>query len=101
MNKTFVVRFLVTLMFSGAVWGQSAPSTKSIPERLGYPAGARLLVIHADDFGMAHSVNRAIEEAIEKKWVTSAAFSSLALGFRKSPAGPEHIPMPTWASILR
>src|ERR1700682_4570581 len=73
MNKTSVVRFLVTLMFSVAVWGQSAPSTKSIPERLGYPAGARLLVIHADDFGMAHSVNRAIEEAIEKKWVTSAS----------------------------
>jgi len=46
---------------------------KSVQERLGYPASARLLILHADDFGMNHSVNRAISEAIEKKWITSAS----------------------------
>jgi hypothetical protein len=45
----------------------------TVQERLGYPASARLLVIHADDFGMAHSVNRAISEALENGWVTSAS----------------------------
>jgi chitin disaccharide deacetylase len=73
MNKTFPVRFLATLIFSVAAWGQSAPPAKSVPERLGYATSARLLVIHADDFGMSHSVNRAIEEALEKHWVTSAS----------------------------
>src|SRR5262249_18893391 len=45
----------------------------SVPERLGYPATARLLVIHADDFGMNHSVNRATSEALDNHWITSAS----------------------------
>lgn len=43
------------------------------PQRLGYPATARLLIIHADDLGMAHTVNTAIFEALENGWVTSAS----------------------------
>jgi predicted glycoside hydrolase/deacetylase ChbG (UPF0249 family) len=73
MNTTKAVGLLAALAFSLSLWGQSAPPSKSIAERLGYPANARLLVIHADDFGMSHSVNRAIEEALEKRWVTSAS----------------------------
>src|ERR1700750_81417 len=47
--------------------------TKPVQERLGSPPTARLLILHADDFGMNHSVNRAISEAIEKHWITSAS----------------------------
>lgn len=55
--------------------GQQAPpkSAKTLAERLGYPASSRLLIIHADDFGMMHSVNTAIEEAFENHWITSAS----------------------------
>src|ERR1700687_4756360 len=46
---------------------------KTVQERLGYPASARLLVIHADDLGMNHSVNRATFESLEKRGITSAS----------------------------
>ena len=46
---------------------------KTVQERLGYPASTRLLVIHGDDLGMNHSVNRAMFEALEKGWITSAS----------------------------
>jgi hypothetical protein len=49
------------------------PQPLSLQERLGHPPDARLLVIHADDFGMAHTVNRATIEALTNRWITSAS----------------------------
>jgi hypothetical protein len=56
-----------------AASGVATAAGPTLQERLGHPATARLLVIHADDLGMAHSVNRATFEALEKGWVTSAS----------------------------
>jgi predicted glycoside hydrolase/deacetylase ChbG (UPF0249 family) len=53
--------------------GDAQPGGPTVQERLGYPATARLLVIHADDLGMSHSVNRATFEALEKGWITSSS----------------------------
>src|SRR6266481_8597750 len=61
---------LILSQFS-STFAQTPP--KSVQERLGYPASTRLLILHADDYGMNHSVNRAISEALEKKWITSTS----------------------------
>jgi len=67
----FLAFLIVTILLARAAGAQ--PHSPSLQERLGYPADARLLIIHADDFGMAHSVDRAISKALENGWVTSAS----------------------------
>jgi chitin disaccharide deacetylase len=53
---------------------QSAAPTRraTIMEELGYPQSARLLVIEAEDLGMAHSIDKASFQALENNWVTAA-----------------------------
>ena len=36
-----------------------AAQSKSVAERLGYPANSKLLIIHGDDLAVAHSVDNA------------------------------------------
>jgi predicted glycoside hydrolase/deacetylase ChbG (UPF0249 family) len=64
--------FIALIFVSGALAHAQAPE-KTVQERMGYPATAKLLVIHADDFGGSHSINRAISEALEKGYITSAS----------------------------
>ena len=65
--------FLALLILLGSSSGFSQAAPETVQERLGYPASARLLILHADDFGMNHSVNRATSEALENHWITSAS----------------------------
>ncbi len=46
---------------------------KTVAERLGYPTDSKLLIIHADDLSVAHSVDTASFDALDKKAVTSAS----------------------------
>jgi chitin disaccharide deacetylase len=60
---------LVFLLLNG--WGLHAQ--KTLAERLGYPASAKLLIVHADDLAVAHSENQASFRAMREGVVNSAS----------------------------
>lgn len=53
--------------------GSVSVDVKPLAARLGYPADAKLLIVHADDIGVAHSVNAATFKAFESGLVTSGS----------------------------
>jgi hypothetical protein len=61
---------LFSILTSGVVFSQDA---NVLVQRLGYPAGAKLLIIHSDDLAVSHAENQASIAAMETGSVRSAS----------------------------
>jgi predicted glycoside hydrolase/deacetylase ChbG (UPF0249 family) len=67
--KKFILAFagfLITLSLT-------SQNNKNLAEMLGYPRDSKLLIIHADDMGLSHSVNTACIRAFDDKGITSGS----------------------------
>lgn len=66
-------RFLLSCVLSSTLALSVHAQSRTIAERLGYPADSKLLILHADDLAVAHSVNAASFDALDRNAVTSAS----------------------------
>src|SRR5260370_13487094 len=73
MNRSRIstLLFFVRAITLGDAHAQSGG--KSLAENLGYPRDSKLLIVHADDVGVTHSVNAATIKALDTGLVNSAS----------------------------
>jgi predicted glycoside hydrolase/deacetylase ChbG (UPF0249 family) len=68
---------MIKYIFAALILAQALPGIsqpgKNLAELLGYPRDSKLLIIHADDFGLSNSVNRATLKAFDAGGITSAS----------------------------
>jgi len=67
------LRCLIAIFFLAFFVVSVSAQTKTTAERLGYPAGSKLLILHADDLAVAHSVDSASFDALGSGAVSSAS----------------------------
>jgi len=67
--KTLLWSSLASLLFASTMSAQ----TRTVAERLGHPRDAKLLILHADDLGVAHSENATSFDALLKGGINSAS----------------------------
>ncbi len=73
MNRKRVSVWLFLLLVGALLEAHAQIKGKSLAEKLGFAPDAKLLIVHADDVGVTHSVNAATITALDTGLVNSAS----------------------------
>jgi hypothetical protein len=65
--------FISRMLLVGLVVTTVAVSAQTLAERMGYPPGTKLIIVHVDDLGETHAVNAAAIKALEGGTINSAS----------------------------
>jgi chitin disaccharide deacetylase len=72
-NRSRICVMLLVWLAGAHLVAHAQVASKSLAERLGFPRDAKLLIVHADDVGVTHSVNAATIKGLDTGLVNSAS----------------------------
>src|SRR5205823_7451349 len=70
-SDKFIFALLIVVSFLSV--SPMTISAQTLADRLGYPPGTKLIIVHADDLGETHAVNAAAIKALEAGSINSAS----------------------------
>jgi hypothetical protein len=70
-NARFTFALLIVASFLS--FSPMTLSAQTLADRLGYPPGTKLIIVHADDLGETHAVNAAAIKSLEAGSINSAS----------------------------
>ncbi len=73
MTSSLILRVLLLGSLLPTFPARVFAQTQTLVERLGYPPGTKLLIVHADDLGETHAVNAAALKALQGGTINSAS----------------------------
>ena len=87
------LRVLAIGLLAAMAWTQAAAlRAETWAEKLGYPAGKRVLILHADDIGMCYEANQSAKQYLSDGAIQSAAmmvpcpwFNEIAAWYKEHP----------------
>jgi len=71
--STHIPMLIFRILVVGSVLSTFLASAQNLADQLGFPAGTKLIIVHADDLGETHAVNAAAMKALESGIINSAS----------------------------
>src|SRR5437763_17019754 len=73
LERSHKFTFALLILVSFLSFSPMTMSSQTLTDHLGYAAGTRLIIVHADDLGETHAVNAAAIKSLEAGSVNSAS----------------------------